>query len=264
MKRNLPKISIITPSLNQGKFIEQTINSVLSQKYPNLEYLIMDGGSADDTLRILKKYKKSLIWISEKDNGQSDAINKGLKKSTGEIITYLNADDLLSSDSLWKVGEFFQNHKDAMWLTGKCLIIDEKGNRIRNFVTIWKELWMYNVLFSSSYIKKKILFILNFISQPATFWRREIMVKAGFFDEKLHFVMDYDYWLRLFRLTNLYVISDLLAFFRIHPDSKTSKTYEKLANESVKVAGKYTTNKILILLNYYHSRLATIAFAGKL
>ncbi|OGG12837.1 hypothetical protein A3D77_07310 [Candidatus Gottesmanbacteria bacterium RIFCSPHIGHO2_02_FULL_39_11] len=261
MKKNLPKISIITPSLNQGKFIEATINSVLSQKYPHLEYLIIDGCSTDNTLNVLKKYTKHLIWISEKDNGQSDAINKGLKKSTGEIVTYLNADDLLSPCALWKVGEYFQSHKSTMWLTGRCRVIDEKGNTIRNFATFWKEFWIYTLLVNSDFMRKKILVILNFISQPATFWRRELFLKAGFFDEGLRFVMDYDYWLRLYQLTQLDIIRDQLALFRIHPESKTSKTYEKLVNESVAVAKRYTRNKIVIALNYYHSFFAKLAFA---
>src|SRR5215208_6362038 len=118
------KISIITPSLNQGDFSEQTILSVLSQDYPNLEYLVVDGGSSDATLGVLAKYSGKVIWLSEVDKGQTDAINKGLRRATGSIVGYLNADDLLLPDTLKKVEQAFSNHPQTGWVTGKCRIVD--------------------------------------------------------------------------------------------------------------------------------------------
>src|SRR5688500_4533124 len=118
-----PKISIITPSLNQGDFIEQTILSVLSQDYPNLEYLVVDGGSSDATLGVLAKYAGKVTWISEADKGQTDAINKGLRRATGSIVGYLNADDLLLPGTLNKIGEVFSDHPQARWATGTCRIV---------------------------------------------------------------------------------------------------------------------------------------------
>lgn len=149
MKKNLPKISIITPSYNQANYIEDTILSVLSQDYPNLEYIIIDGGSDDGTLEILKKYDKKLKIISEKDSGQTNAINKGMKISTGDIISYLNSDDMYLPGTLKTVGCRFTNYHDVKWITGRCRIIDNRGIAIRSIITTWKNLWL----------KKKIIWI---------------------------------------------------------------------------------------------------------
>jgi glycosyltransferase involved in cell wall biosynthesis len=116
----LPKISIITPSYNQVNFIQHTIDSVLGQEYPNLEYIIIDGGSTDGTVEIIKGYLGRLQWISERDNAQSDAINKGLRISTGEVVAFLNSDDIYEPGALEKVGQFFAKHREAKWVTGKC------------------------------------------------------------------------------------------------------------------------------------------------
>ena len=130
MSGKLPKISVITPTLNQGKFIEKTINSVIGQDYPDLEYIVMDGGSTDNTLEILRRYGGRLKFTSSKDKGQSDAINKGLKKSSGDILCYLNSDDVLAPGALFKVGEYFNENRNAMWLTGKCRVVDEEGREV--------------------------------------------------------------------------------------------------------------------------------------
>lgn len=162
-----PKISIITPSLNQGDFIEQTILSVLSQDYPNLEYLIVDGGSLDATLDVLAKYSGKVTWISEADKGQTEAINKGLRRATGSIVSYLNADDLLLPGTLKRVEQAFINHPQTYWVTGKCRIVDEENNEIRRPITVYKNILLGLHSFSS-------LLMTNYISQPATFWRREV------------------------------------------------------------------------------------------
>jgi len=133
-----PKISIITPSFNQGDFIEQTILSVLSQDYPNLEYLVMDGGSSDTTLTILKKYSGKVTWISEADQGQAHAINKGLRRASGSIVGYLNTDDVLLPGTLKKVADAFINDPQTVWVSGKCRIVDEENNEIRRPITVYK------------------------------------------------------------------------------------------------------------------------------
>ena len=124
-KSKIMKISIITPSYNQAQFIERTILSVLNQDYKDIEYIIMDGGSTDGTVEILKKYSDHIIWKSEKDNGQSDAINKGLKMATGDIVAYLNSDDTYQPGAFKEVATFFEKNPDKKWVYGKCLIINE-------------------------------------------------------------------------------------------------------------------------------------------
>jgi glycosyltransferase involved in cell wall biosynthesis len=153
-----PKISIITPSFNQGAFIEETIQSVLSQEYPNLEYMIVDGGSTDDTLDILHKYQDQLTWISEPDRGQVDAINKGLKLASGEVLAYLNSDDLYLPGALRKVGAYFAEHPQAEWLTGYCRNVDGEGQPIRGLIRAYKNFWLSR----PSY---RVLLVLNYIAQ---------------------------------------------------------------------------------------------------
>jgi glycosyltransferase involved in cell wall biosynthesis len=215
MSKAWPRISIVTPSLNQGDFIEKTIQSVLSQEYPNLEYIIIDGGSTDGTLSILSKYSGQIKFINEKDQGQTDAINKGLRLTNGDILSYLNADDILLAGSLKEVGSIFKKHTDVQWLTGRCKIIDEHGREVRGAIYHYKNL----LLHSSSYL---LLLITNYISQPATFWRRELLSRCGLFDPNLNWVMDYDYWLRIWKESSPYIYHSDLAGFRIQRNSKTT------------------------------------------
>src|SRR4030042_6039451 len=119
MRVNLPKISLITPSYNQAGYIRKTIDSVLMQNYPFLEYVVLDGGSTDETVEILKHYGKKIRWISKRDKGQSEAINKGLRITTGEIVGFINSDDYLESGCLLKVGRYFAKHNKIYWITGK-------------------------------------------------------------------------------------------------------------------------------------------------
>lgn len=241
--RSIPRISVITPSFNQGKFIERTIKSVIQQDYPNLEYIIVDGSSTDGTLDILKKYDNKLIWISEKDKGQADAINKGIRMSTGEIIAYLNADDTYANGTLKRVSEFFKNNKSVMWLTGRCRIVDEDDREIRKMITMYKN-------FLLNYYSYKMLLITNPISQPATFWRREVIEEFGLFDINEHLVMDYEYWLRIGKKYSPAIIDDYLACFRIHKRSKTMSTNFSNFKQELAVSKKYSRSKIIYALHY--------------
>jgi glycosyltransferase involved in cell wall biosynthesis len=253
MKKKLPKISIITPSFNQGQFIEETIQSVLSQKYPNLEYWVIDGGSTDNTLQILKKYEKKIHWLSEKDNGQTDAINKGLQKCTGEIIGYLNSDDLYTPGTLQTVGQYFLSHPTAMWLTGNYLIIDENGTIIQSFVVWYKELLRH---FPSS----TVLAVANFISQPSTFWRKEAVTQAGLFDTALQYCMDYEYWMRLYQNYSLVVLPNTFSKFRIHKQSKGGSRFTEQFLEEQKVVERYFSNKLILLLHKLHASAIVLAY----
>lgn len=249
----LPKITVITPSFNQGEFIEQTINSVLSQNYPDLEYIIMDGGSTDNTLEVLRKYDGRLLWTSEKDRGQSHAINKGLRIATGEIIAFLNSDDLYEPGSLMKVGTFFMNFPEANWLTGKCRTIDPAGKEIRKGITLYKNAWLK----LRSY---DVLAVLNYISQPATFWTRKVVRRIGSFDESLHYAMDYDYWLRVGSKFKLWVLNDYLASFRIHPSSKAGSSAHAQFDAEFQISKRYITSPVLVWLHTTHVALTVVIY----
>jgi glycosyltransferase involved in cell wall biosynthesis len=252
MNQKLPRISIITPSLNQGDFIEKSIRSVLDQQYPDLEYIIVDGGSTDQTSEIIQKYSHSLLSISEKDNGQTQAINKGLRQSTGDILAFLSSDDIYLPGALRIVGEYFSEHPDAMWLSGYCINIDNNDNEIRKFIRYYKNFWL-------AIHNYKVLLVLNYVSQPSTFWRRKVLEEAGFLDENLYFTMDYEYWLRLGRNYPLHVINQNLARFRIHKLSKSGSTSHKQFDEEYQVAGRYS-NKFLLILHRIHRQLNIIVY----
>jgi glycosyltransferase involved in cell wall biosynthesis len=247
--RNPPKISIITPSFNQGRFIERTIKSVLGQGYENLEYIVVDGGSTDDTLDILKKYDKDLKWISEKDQGQSDAINKGIRISTGDIIAYLNSDDVYEAGALNKVAGYFEENPEVQWLTGRCRIIDEDDRERRRLITRYKNFFLARYSYN-------ILLVVNFISQPATFLRREVIDELGPFALHHHRVMDYDYWLKAGgagggggRFTPG-IINEYLASFRVYRESKTSSSFKDTFREELEVASQYTDSRLLLGLHW--------------
>ena len=251
-----PKITIITPSLNQGNFIDATIRSVLLQEYPNLEYIIMDGGSSDNTLDILHSYSNRVKWFSEKDNGQTYAINKGLRMASGEIMAYLNADDLLLPGSLEQVARMFMENPDAMWVTGKCRIIDEHDREVRRLITAYKNLYLR--LHNGS-----LLLITDYISQPATFWRSKVYESLGPLDERFHYAMDYEYWLRLNAEFPLMTIPDYLAAFRVHSQSKNTNAGHKnvYVDEEKIIIGKYAKSKIFMVLHDAHRWLMTTAYS---
>jgi glycosyltransferase involved in cell wall biosynthesis len=238
----IPKITIITPSFNQGKFIERTIKSVLDQDYPNLEYLVMDGGSSDETIDILKKYEPRLTWISEKDKGQADAINKGIKMSTGDIVAYLNSDDIYEPYTLREVAQYFTQHAGTMWLTGKCRIIDKEDREARGMITHYKNFLLRHYSYN-------MLLVTNPISQPATFWRRSAINEFGLFNVNEHLVMDYDYWLRIGKKYPLAVLNKYLASFRVYASSKTSSSFLTTFRREMMLARKHSSS---ILLNSMH------------
>jgi glycosyltransferase involved in cell wall biosynthesis len=237
-----PKISIITPSFNQGKFIERTIKSVLDQGYPNLEYLVMDGGSTDETIDILKKYGAGLTWISEKDKGQADAINKGIRMSTGDIVAYLNSDDIYEPFALQKVAQYFTEHAGTMWLTGRCRIIDTEDREVRGMITRYKNFLLRHYSYN-------LLLVTNPISQPATFWRRSVINEFGLFNVDEHLVMDYDYWLRIGKKYPLAVLDEYVAGFRVYASSKTSSSFLTTFRQEMMLARKHSSS---ILLNSLH------------
>lgn len=250
----LPKISIITPTLNQAKFIERTILSVLNQGYPDLEYLVFDGGSTDGTQEILQRYSAKIKWWSEPDRGQSHALNKGLQICTGEIIGFINSDDEYEPGALLKVGQFFSLHPEAMWITGKCRIIDEDDKEVFSFISIYKHTLL-------RLHHPALLAIVDYIPQPSTFWRRVIVEEIGLFDESLRYVMDYDYWLRISKRYRLYYINEYLARFRIYPSSKTWQSVVSQDKEEEKMVQRYVKSKFLLFMHRSHRFMNKLGYS---
>jgi len=204
---NLPLVSIVTPSFNQGRFIRETIESVLTQGYPNIEYLVMDGGSTDDTLKILQEYDDRLTWVSEHDRGQADAINKGWRRARGVILAYLNSDDTYLPDTVERAVACLLEQPEAGAVYGEGHHVDEVGKILERYPT---------EPFSPARLEETC-----FICQPTVFLRREIVERVGYLDESLQYCMDYDLWIRVARAGRFAYIPHYLASTRLHAETKT-------------------------------------------
>jgi len=249
------KISVITPSLNQGAFIERTIQSVLGQVGNfELEYIIMDGGSTDDTLDIVGPYQNRLTFISEKDHGQSDAINRGFAIASGDILAWLNSDDTYVPGALSAVAESYRKY-EFYWCFGNCRNIDANDNEIRRVITRYK-------MFQSRRYSLSRLLSRDFVSQPAAFFTKRAFQETGTFDLDLEYTMDYDYWLRLGKRCAPLYINRFLANFRWHDQSKNDANYRASAREAYLVAKKYAQPKdrFLIFKHYLHYRALILLY----
>jgi len=203
-----PKISIITPSYNQGQYLEETIRSVLLQGYPNYEYIVIDGGSSDDSLSILKKYSQFITkWTSEPDKGQSDAINKGFKLAKGEIVAWINSDDLYAQEAFSLIALHFAQNPNISMIYGDCEFIDEFGEKL-------------SLCRSREFDIQKLVEDC-YIPQPSVFFKETIFESLGYLDESLHYAMDYEYWIRIGLHFNMQYIPFTIAKFRLHSESKT-------------------------------------------
>lgn len=248
MEYLLPKFTIITPSYNQGKYIQDTIESVLNQKYPNIEYLILDGGSTDNTYEIVQKYSDHLTWISEPDGGQADAINKGIKKATGDIIAFLNSDDYYYPETLIKVAKTFYEHPDIAWVTGNYHIVSENKKIIQPYVVNYKDLYR-------KHSNPHLLRLTNYIAQPSTFWRKKVNEESGGFDSTLRYTFDYDFWLRMIDKYPHSYINEPLSAFRIHDQSKGGVEYHSQFTEELSVLKRYPCSKFEYLFHLVHNWL---------
>jgi glycosyltransferase involved in cell wall biosynthesis len=207
-----PKISIVTPSYNQGRFIEQTIRSVLLQGYPNLEYIVIDGGSTDNSVEIIKKYEEWLTyWVSEPDRGQSHAINKGFEKASGEIYAWLNSDDYLQKNALKNVATAYRVSPEAGGWFGGCSSVDKDDKPL---YVRWP-----NRLDVESIAKWNE----DRVGQPACFFSKKAWHECGPLDENLHYAMDFDLWIKIAKIFIIEQVNQLLAVEHAYEDTKTQR-----------------------------------------
>lgn len=221
-----PLISVVTPSFNQGHFIEATINSVLDQKYPRLEYVIIDGGSTDGSVEIIKKYANWLkYFVSEKDKGQANAINKGLEHCTGEIFNWINSDDYLETGALQKVANAFAANR-----------VQIVAGKVRNFSSTDEEIIQNQNLSAKGLMcwQPNVQFV-----QPGAWMRRELVNKCGGIDEQFHYAFDWDLYIRyLYHFPKVQVIPHLLVHFRLHSESKTGSSLQHFQMEERQIIEK--------------------------
>jgi glycosyltransferase involved in cell wall biosynthesis len=219
------KISVVVPSFNQAQYLEETLQSILSQEGP-LEVFVQDGGSTDGSVEILKKYDGRIQWVSSRDGGQSAAINEGLKKATGEILCYLNSDDLWLPNTLSIVRRAFTEHPKVSFVYGLADFVDGNGNFLRGYPV-------------ERFDRKRLLETCP-ICQPACFWKKSVYEHRGEFDAALRFSMDYEYYLRCFSDGEQFqFIPEKLAMSRYHTGAKSSKDRVKVNLEALAVLEKY-------------------------
>lgn len=234
--RPWPKFSVVTPSYNQGEFLEETIRSVLLQGYSNLEYIIIDGGSTDNSVDIIKKYEPWLAyWVSEKDRGQSDAVNKGFKRATGEIIGWLNSDDYYERDIFSIVARTINPEENRLIVTGDTLAFNENTGK-------QKKIWgtspdFHPMLFHARLYRAQLP--VNIPQQPSTFFHKDFLSRVGYLNADLSLAMDYEYWLRATYLNlRFYYIPITFSYYRFHPKSKSYKGWDGDWTESIAVCEK--------------------------
>ena len=231
-----PKISIVTPSFNQGNFIEQTILSIINQNYPNLEYIIIDGGSTDNTVEIIRKYADLITyWVSEPDNGQSHAINKGLERCTGELFNWINSDDYLEDGALLEIGKKYLETKAHIICGYTSIFNDFNKNELQKHRT-------------QIFLNVEETIVQQKINQPAMFYKVEVVKALGGVNTNLNFVMDLELWFRYlsaYGQNEIVLIENLIAHFRIHEKSKTDNYQLKFRDEE-KALLIYLTSKLNI------------------
>jgi glycosyltransferase involved in cell wall biosynthesis len=250
------RVTIVTPSLNQGAFIERTVRSVLAQRGPfELEYLVVDGGSTDGTLEVLRRHEARIRWSSEPDRGQSHAINKGFRAATGQVLAWLNSDDTYEPGAVAAAVEALAG--GARWCFGQCRIVDERDREIRRGISAWKN------RLSRRYAWPRLL-AQNFIAQPAVFFRRDLLEEAGPLDEALHYAMDYDLWLRFAARAEPVFLARDLACFRWHGRSKTGAGYGASAREAFAVARRRAAGRHPVAIARHLLHAAGMAAAYRL
>jgi glycosyltransferase involved in cell wall biosynthesis len=225
-----PKISVITPSYNQGQFIENTIKSVIYQNYPNLEYILIDGESNDETKNIIEEYVNYFAYfVSESDKGQANAINKGFQKADGDIICWLNSDDLFEPNALWTVANYFMKNQSNFLYGDGWIFYDERKFRPKKIY--WK----------SEVESINTLTYFDPIQQPSAFWTRKVFDEVGFLNESLNYALDWDYFIRISQKFELHYIPIALSSYRIHKSHKTSSGGLERLKEIMTIVEKYSS-----------------------
>ncbi|MFC2063884.1 glycosyltransferase family 2 protein [Chloroflexota bacterium] len=237
------KVSIVTPSFNQADFLEKTICSVLEQDYPHIEYLLVDGGSTDGSLEIIQKYSKQLTWwVSEPDSGQAEAINKGLSRVSGDIVAWLNSDDILLPGAIKQAVSIFTQFPETGLIYGDVLAIDARGTTTNRLT--------YSDMSLSD------LAAFQMIGQPSVFMRRSVLEKAGYLDVSFHFLLDHHLWLRMAQLAKIRHIPEFLSAARFHADSKNVSRAAEFGQEAFRILDWMETQPILAdILQKDHNRI---------
>jgi glycosyltransferase involved in cell wall biosynthesis len=217
-----PLVSIVTPSYNQASFLETTIRSVLEQDYPSLEYFVMDGGSTDGSVELIRKYADRLSgWVSEKDRGQGDAINKGLIGAKGQIVAWLNSDDYYLPKAISSAVKVFEQNPDAALVYGDMQAVDQNGQT-------------HNVLRYSQYSLEDLL-CFQIIGQPAVFFRKEAYEQAGGLDVSFHYMLDHLLWIRIARESKIVYVPQTWAAARFHPQAKNRNLAVEFPKEAFRI-----------------------------
>ena len=246
--------SIVTPCLNAEATIGEALRSMREQGYEPLEHVVVDGGSTDRTMEIVKGAGEHVRWISEPDRGLSDAMNKGIAMARNDVVGWLNADDLYLPGALQRVAAAFEARPDALWVTGRCLIIDADGNEIRRGVTRYKNALLRRWSFP-------LFLTQNFVSSPATFVRRRAFDLVGGFQERFRYSMDYDVWLKLGRQSAPVVIDEALACFRMAEGSLSMSGFERQFEEHLQNAREHGDgHRVAVGVNAAMSRAIVLAY----